>query len=132
MDGAGGDCSHGNGVWITWCIGETDEAICPFLHIATLQLTRDLTFRNGGTSKDGLTALGVSRAFAERSCPIHAIPIRARNCLLPYDANAERSTRLAMFANIGTIAFDAGWHGPQAGHQATGLCSVLPCLHARR
>src|SRR5215470_9148619 len=111
----------------------TRSLICPFLHIPTLQLTRDLTFRNGGTSKHGLIALDVSRAFAERSYPIRAIPIRATNCLLPYDANAERSTRrLAMFTNMGTIASDAGWHGPQARHRVTGGCSVLPCLHARR
>ena len=37
-----------------------------------------------------------------------------------------------MFANIGTIAFEAGWHGLQAGHRVTSLCSVLPCLHAAR
>ena len=24
-----------------------------------------------------------------------------------------------MFANIGTIAFEAGWHGLQAGHRVT-------------
>jgi hypothetical protein len=25
-----------------------------------------------------------------------------------------------MFANMVTIAFDAGWHGPQTGHRVTG------------
>src|SRR5215467_12140906 len=46
--------------------------------------------------------------------------------------NLSVGRRLAISLNIGTIAFDAGWHGPQAGHRAMGRCSVLPCLHARR